>query len=110
MPLIAQNIEPIWLKCNENVDKRLSGHCDLMALKLLGGDVISEIGIYDLNRNLAERWERELNQMAYPEGGDLPEVRILEESEIFDCDVFVFAATASVPPVMPSLAAHRTAS
>ncbi|MDD6348141.1 MAG: lactate dehydrogenase [Lachnospiraceae bacterium] len=75
------------------------GSTMLMALKLLGGDVISEIGIYDLNRNLAERWERELNQMAYPEGGDLPEVRILEESEIFDCDVFVFAATASVPPV-----------
>ena len=40
LPLIAQNIEPIWLKCNDSVDVRLSGHCDLMAMHL-GGNVLA---------------------------------------------------------------------
>ncbi len=39
-PLIAQNIEPIWLKCNESVDERLSGHCDLMVMHL-GGNILA---------------------------------------------------------------------
>lgn len=40
MPLISLNIEPIWLKCNDSVDKRLSGHCDLMAVHL-GNDILA---------------------------------------------------------------------
>ena len=45
MPLIAQNIEPIWLKCNENVDKRLSGHCDLMAMHLGNSILVVQDGV-----------------------------------------------------------------
>ncbi len=32
--LIVHNLTPIWLKSNDFVDERLSGHCDLMAAHL----------------------------------------------------------------------------
>ena len=38
--LLERNIAPIWLKSNEYVDERLSGHCDLMAIHL-GGNVLA---------------------------------------------------------------------
>lgn len=38
--LLELNIEPIWLKNNVFVDKRLSGHCDLMAAHL-GNNVLA---------------------------------------------------------------------
>lgn len=40
--LLEHNLRPTWLKCNENVDERLSGHCDLMAAHL-GGNRIAVI-------------------------------------------------------------------
>lgn len=33
-PLLERNIATIWLKNNDFVDKRLSGHCDLMAVHM----------------------------------------------------------------------------
>ena len=69
----------------------------LMGLKLLGGDIISRIGICN-NRKTASRFESEMNQIAYPWDYDyLPEVVIIEKEELFDCDVFVFCASKSVP-------------
>ena len=38
--LLERNIAPIWIKSNEYVDERLSGHCDLMAIHL-GGNVLA---------------------------------------------------------------------
>ncbi|MDD4565328.1 MAG: lactate dehydrogenase [Eubacteriales bacterium] len=71
----------------------------LMGLKLLGGDVISRIGIYS-SGNAAQRYEYEMNQTAYPwDYNRFPEVMILENDEIFDCDVFVFCASKAVPSV-----------
>ena len=76
------------------------GSTVLMVLKLLGGDCISQIGIYDMNEAVCKRWESELNQTAYPWAYDaLPEVVILQEKELFDCDVFVFCASKGIPPV-----------
>lgn len=49
----------------------------LMGLKLLGGDVISEIGIYDLNEPQLQRLEMEFNQMHYP---PMPQVDSRSES------------------------------
>lgn len=72
----------------------------LTGLKLLGGDVIERIGITDLNEKLLRRYEMEFNQVCYPwEYDRLPEVYILKEDELFDCDVFVFCATKGVAPV-----------
>ena len=76
------------------------GSMVLTTLKLLGGDCITELGIYDVNDAVCRRWESELNQAAYPWAYDaLPEVVILKEEELFDCDVFVFCASKRIPPV-----------
>ncbi|WP_245157094.1 lactate dehydrogenase [Anaerovorax sp. IOR16] len=72
----------------------------LTALKLLGGDVIDQIGIWDINPSVCKRWEYEMNQTAYPWQYDiLPSVNILEEKELFDCDIFIFCASKGIPPV-----------
>ena len=71
----------------------------LTGLKLMGGDVIESIGIYN-NGNVAKRYEYEMNQTAYPWDYDrLPEVEIVEKEQLFDCDAFVFCASKSVPAV-----------
>ncbi len=72
----------------------------LTGLHLLGGDVISEIGICDISDQVTARWEFEENQIAYPWAYDaLPEVRMVKPEELFDCDVFVFVASKGIPPV-----------
>lgn len=72
----------------------------LTGLRLLGGDVVSQIGIYDMSRENMERLEQEMNQINYPFGGQaLPPVVLLAEDELFDCDVFVFCASKGVPPL-----------
>lgn len=84
----------------------------LIGLRLLGGDCIQEIGICDLNKNQLARLEREINQIRYPFAFDsgepsaglplwhspsLPNVRCVEEDELFNGDVFIFCASRSVP-------------
>ncbi len=71
----------------------------VMGLHLLGGEKVSRIGIYDLNEKVLSRYEREINQIGYPDRRDMPKVEILSEDKIFDCDVFVFCASIGVPPV-----------
>ena len=69
-------------------------------LRLLGGDVIARIGIFDVNNENMLRLEQELNQIRYL-GGEpaLPEVVCLSEGELFSCDVLIFCASKGVPPV-----------
>lgn len=72
----------------------------LTALKLLGGDVISAIGICDLSENTVARWTAEMGQIAWPwDYGALPEVEPVTAERLFDCDVFIFAATRAIPAV-----------
>ena len=72
----------------------------LTGLHLLGGDVISSIGICDISDQVTARWEFEENQIAYPWDYDaLPEVDIVKPEQLFDCDVFVFVASKGIPPV-----------
>lgn len=71
----------------------------LIGLRLLGGDVIDEIGIYDLNEDRMKRYEMELNQIVFPNDKKVPKVKILDEKELFDCDVFIFTASKFVPKV-----------
>lgn len=72
----------------------------LTGLHLLGGDVISSIGICDISDKVTARWEFEENQISYPWNYDaLPEVDIVSRENLFDCDVFVFVASAGIPPV-----------
>ena len=69
-----------------------------LALRLLGDDAISQIGICDINGNNISRWEQELNQITLPDDpAAFPEVLPVAISDLFQCDVFVFCASAGVP-------------
>lgn len=71
-----------------------------IGLRLLGGDSISEIGIYDRNINRLKRWEYELNQIRRPfDELSFPKVVPVEENELFNCDIFAFCASKGIPPV-----------
>lgn len=72
----------------------------LTALKLLGGECISTIGICDLNENAVARWEAEMSQISWPwEYEGLPTVEAVPPERLFACDVFIFAAAKAVPAV-----------
>ena len=70
----------------------------LLGLRLMGGDVISSIGICDLREGVAQRWEFELNQIQLPGPYDaLPPVEIVSPEQLFDGGVFLFCASRFVP-------------
>ncbi|MDR1774820.1 MAG: lactate dehydrogenase [Clostridioides sp.] len=72
----------------------------LTGLRLLGSDTISSLGIFDKNKEKSMRWEMELSQILSLNQSQLPvEINILKEEELFDCDVFVFCVSVSVPEV-----------
>jgi len=71
----------------------------LIGLRLLGGHVIDEIGIYDLDDNKIKRWVYELNQVNSLEQRDFPKVKGITAEELFDGDMFVFCASKAIPPV-----------
>lgn len=72
----------------------------LTGLKLLGGDVISAIGICDISEKVTARWEFEMNQVSLPWVYDaFPPVEVVDVDHLFDCDVFVFVASKGIPPV-----------
>lgn len=80
----------------------------LLGLKILGAGTIDTIGIYDVNENVMERYEREMNQMGWAfeeaeagetDGAVLPHVMILKEEDLFDCDLFLFCASKAIPAI-----------
>lgn len=76
----------------------------LIGLKLLGGDHISEIGVYSVKQNVMKRYEMELNQVYSidedsPMHSGKPVVKTVEKENIMDCDMFIFCASSKVPPV-----------
>lgn len=72
----------------------------LTGLKLMGGDVLSAIGICDVSDQVTARWEFEMNQISLPwEYDTFPPVEIVSKDNLFDCDVFVFVASKGIPPV-----------
>lgn len=69
-------------------------------LRLLGGDCISHIGIYDIDQNKVKRWEFEANQILDPTGEMChPDVLPIAAEQLFDCDMFIFCVTSGVPPL-----------
>jgi malate/lactate dehydrogenase len=70
----------------------------LSGLRLLAGNCVESIGIYDKNIKAIKRWELEINQIFCPFTiQKLPEIYPLREENIFDCDMFIFCATTGVP-------------
>lgn len=102
---ITGKTDPSWLKKDQTDRKRihLAGLGDVgrnvaLGLALLGNGDIEKIGLYDLCEAQCKRMETELSQIAAPPGGRrIPEVSAVSWEEIFDCDVFLFCATKSVP-------------
>lgn len=70
-----------------------------IGMRLLGGDVIKELGIYGRRDNVVDRWEMELNQISsfHPEA--YPDIVKVTKEDIFNCDAFVFCASKGVPKV-----------
>lgn len=72
----------------------------LTGLKLMGGDVLESIGICDLSEQITARWEFEMGQISLPWVYDaMPEVKVVQPENLFDCDIFVFVASKGIPPV-----------
>ena len=82
----------------------------LTGLLLLGGDVISDIGIMDIRLENLERLEMEMNQVGYPFGiKSLPPVHIVTEDTLFDCDLMIFCASKGIPPLESDITDVRMA-
>lgn len=80
-----------------------------IGLRLLGKN-ISRIGIHDRNHEKQLRWEYELNQIRRPfDEACFPPVKGISESELFDCDMFVFCASKGIPPVGSGISDVRMA-
>lgn len=71
----------------------------LSALRLLGGETIETIGIFDLDENRIKRWCYELNQIMTVDRGPFPNVVGIKMDDLFDCDAFVFTASSRIPEV-----------
>lgn len=69
----------------------------LIGLKLLGDNLINEIGIYDIDASKVNRWEFESNQILFPNKTASPRVFAVDEHNLFDCNMFVFCVTVGIP-------------
>ncbi len=101
---------PNWMDClhpDTNGPYRINlvglgdvGGTLLTGLRLMGGDIVKSVGIYDPKPSNKDRWYYETSQIYGPSGGmPFPEIEKIEEEGLFDCDVFVFCASKGVPPV-----------
>ncbi len=69
-----------------------------IGLAMAGGETVREIGIFDLNEKMCQRMEHEIGQIYdSSEAHNIPTCRILTQEQLFDCDLFLFCATRSVP-------------
>lgn len=71
-----------------------------MGLMLTGNDIVSVVGLCDINEASRRRFEFEFGQFSMPDDHyAFPDVRMVSPEDAFDCDVFVFCASAGVPQV-----------
>lgn len=69
-------------------------------LRLMGDSEIAQIKIYDRDEEKLTRWELECNAILPAENNlEFPRVRRTTESDIFNCDVFVFTVSIGVPDI-----------
>lgn len=74
------------------------GRTLVVGLRLLGGDSISQIGIFDFDQTKMDRLIFEGNQIfSNFDNRTYPEIFKLNEDQVFDCDLFVFCATKAIP-------------
>ncbi len=96
-----------WMMQSQNDLKRVHiiglgdvGMNAALGLRIAGEGYVSAIGLYDIDKNLCRRLEIEISQVLSPLGkAPCPPVVLLHEEELFACDIFLFCAAKSVPPV-----------
>ncbi len=71
----------------------------LSAMRMVGGNTIDSIGLFDLDENKVKRWCYELNQIMTIDRGPFPPVEGITMDTLFDCDVFIFTASSRIPEV-----------
>lgn len=71
----------------------------ITGLRLLGGDIVESIGIFDLDKNKINRWIFECNQILDINNPTAPYIEEVKEDELFNCDMFVFCVSVGVPEV-----------
>lgn len=91
--------DPLKLKTINILGLGDVGSTMALALCLYGKGVVGEIGLYDISPERQQRWEMELNQISEPLVDGLPKVRMIQASELFNCDLFAFTASVGVPPL-----------
>jgi hypothetical protein len=70
-----------------------------LGLRLLGGNIINSIGVFDLDESKVKRFYSEFNQIGGVSWPSMPPVCAVGMDSVFDCDVFVFSVASAVPPV-----------
>lgn len=102
----SNNNWPQLLEENINKKWRISvvglgdvGGTLITGLRLLGGDCVESIGIYDRDPNKIKRWTLEANQIFDINSINMPPIIPLKEEDIFNCDMFVFCVSVGVPEV-----------
>ncbi len=96
-----------WLMKDPGDKKRVNiiglgdvGQNAAIGLRLTGRNSISRIGIYDIDKKLCSRMEIELEQILSPfDHASYPDIRVLNQDTLFDCEIFLFCATRTVPAV-----------
>ncbi|MBN2797135.1 MAG: lactate dehydrogenase [Clostridia bacterium] len=71
----------------------------LSGLRLTAGDIIDEIGIFDLDSMKVKRYVYELNQIRSLSSDQWPAVFGISREALFDCDAFIFTASSRIPEV-----------
>lgn len=72
----------------------------LTGLRLLGGNLISNIGIYDRDQNKIKRWKLEASEISYPDPCTaLPNISAVDLDDIFNSDMFIFCISRGVPEI-----------
>ncbi|MHC6178932.1 Rossmann-fold NAD(P)-binding domain-containing protein [Clostridium sp. JNZ X4-2] len=73
----------------------------ITGLRILGGNCINTISIYDRDKNKIKRWEYECNQITDSDPHTVfPEILPLEkEDDLFKCHMFIFCVSAGVPEI-----------
>lgn len=70
----------------------------LIGLRLLGGEDILSLGIYGRSPNKVDRLHHELNQIYAPfYNNPYPDIVSIDKDNLFECDMFIFCASAGVP-------------
>ena len=93
---------PVNLKGKNNVNIVALGDVGLnvaLGLTLLGGSVIGQLGLWDLNYDNLSRCTIELNQIGGLSSWEAPVIKAIDKNEIFSADVVVFCASLGVPAI-----------